>query len=216
MKRKTLKFIACAAVMSLTLSVTACGGDDKTAETANVENVVDVDAEDDVDETEVEDEVEVEDDVDDESDDADDVEDETEDADDEAEDVDDEADAELEEEETEDDSDEYQTLEDYFNDPDIQSMFDSLIEAMGQDELAISYDVNGNEFIMTFQITDSSIIVDGMAEGLAAALDTQAAQFKTQAAQFDEVLGEEGASSVTVRYTDPDDNVLAEQTFTAD
>ena len=29
MKRKTLKFFACAAIMAMTLSVTACGGSDK-------------------------------------------------------------------------------------------------------------------------------------------------------------------------------------------
>ena len=38
MKRRTLKLVACAAITALTLSVTACGGDDaKTADTAAVE-----------------------------------------------------------------------------------------------------------------------------------------------------------------------------------
>ena len=47
MKRKTLKMIACAAIMALTLSVTACGGDDaKTAESNDTETTADAAADD--------------------------------------------------------------------------------------------------------------------------------------------------------------------------
>ncbi len=37
MKRKSLKFIACAAIMAMTLSVTACGGSDEAAPAAETE-----------------------------------------------------------------------------------------------------------------------------------------------------------------------------------
>ena len=37
MKRKSLKLIACAAVMAMTLSVTACGGSDDAAPAAETE-----------------------------------------------------------------------------------------------------------------------------------------------------------------------------------
>ena len=215
MKRKTLKFIACAATMALTLSVTACGGsDDNTVGTVGVEDADDVEE---VEEPEVEDGTEVEEDADVDAD-TDDEADTESDVDDEIEDIEDDTDAVIEdaEEELEDDSEEYQTLEDYFNNPDVKSLFESLIDAMGAEGLSISYEVSDNDFLMIFQITDSSMIVDGLAEGLAAELDNQAGQFKTQAAQFDSAVGEEGACTVTVRYTDPDDNVLAEQTYTAD
>ena len=59
------------------------------------------------------------------------------------------------------------------------------------------------------------MIVDGLAEALDAALDAQADSFKEQVKQFDEVVEEEGACTVIMRYTDPDDNVLAEKAFTA-
>lgn len=197
MKRKTLKLIACAAAMSLTLSVTACGGsDNNAAKTVDVEDTADVEKEEEAAKPETEVEAEAEADV------------ET------AEEAAEEAEAEVEE--AADASEDYQTLEDYFNDPSLKSIYDSMIEAMSEDDLAISYEVSGNDFIMIFQITDSSLIVDGLAEGLAAALDEQADQFKEQAAEFDEALGEEGACTVTVRYTDPDGGVLAEQTFSAD
>lgn len=196
MKRKTLKLVACAAAMSLTLSVTACGGsDNSSANTAGASETANVEKEEAAKpEAEVEAEVKVE------------VET--------AEEAAKEAEAEVEE--AADASEDYQTLEDYFNDPSLKSIYDSMIEAMSEDDLAISYEVSGNDFIMIFQITDSSLIVDGLAEGLAAALDEQADQFKEQAAEFDEALGEEGACTVTVRYTDPDGGVLAEQTFSAD
>lgn len=41
MKRRTLKSIACATIMALTLSVTACGGSDDTAPAAETESTDD-------------------------------------------------------------------------------------------------------------------------------------------------------------------------------
>ena len=48
-----------------------------------------------------------------------------------------------------------------------------------------------------------------------AALDAQEDTFKAQVKQFDDVIGQDGACTVVMRYTDPDDNVLAEKAFTA-
>ena len=45
MKRKSLKFIACAAIMAMTLSVTACGGSDDTAPAAETEETTGTEAE---------------------------------------------------------------------------------------------------------------------------------------------------------------------------
>ena len=59
------------------------------------------------------------------------------------------------------------------------------------------------------------MVVDGIAEALSAALDSQEETFKSQVKQFDDVIGQEGACTVIMRYTDPDDNVLAEKAFTA-
>lgn len=191
MKRKTMKLVACAAIMALTLSMTACGGDDAAAttgaETTDTETEVETDVEPEV-------EAEAEADV---------------------------AEAEADVAEAEDDVEDaagtgdYTTLEDYYNDPTVKSALDSAFAAMAGDGMEAACEVKGNEFTVIIKITDSSMIVDGMGEALAAALDAQEDTFKGQVKQFDDVIGQEGASTVVMRYTDPDDNVLAEKAFTA-
>lgn len=194
MKRRTLKFIACAAVMALTLSVTACGGSDDSSSTPGVADTADTTKDTTEPESEVKDKAEEE------------VS--------KAEDV---AEAETEEvkDEEKDSSEEAQTLEELFSDPSLKDMYDSMLEAMSEDGLELSYEVSGNDFVMIFTITDTSLVTDEMAAGLTEALETQGDQFVTQAKQFDDILGEEGASTVTIRYTDPDGNVMAEKTYTA-
>ena len=177
MKRKTLKLVACAAIMALTLSMTACGGDDAAAttgtETTDTEAEVEADAE---------------------------------------------PETEAPAEDTADDTasvDGYTTLEDYYNDPTVKAALDGMFSSMAGDGMEAACEVKGNEFTVIIKITDSSMIVDGMGEALAAALDAQEDTFKEQVKQFDDVIGQEGASTVVMRYTDPDDNVLAEKAFTA-
>ena len=108
------------------------------------------------------------------------------------------------------------TLESLFNDSEMQEQFESAYAGLEDQGMSLSYEVKGNEFTMVLQITDSALIVDGIGEALQGALDAQADTFKEQVATFDEAVGKEGACSATVRYTDPDGNVLAESTFTAE
>lgn len=211
MKRKTLKFIACAAAMSLMLSVTACGGSDDSSNAPNVEDTADT-SEDTAEPEEIENEVEAEEEV---PEDAEEVlEDETE-VEEEVEEGVSEDKAEVEEEE-EDDSEEALTLEELFSDPTLKNVYDSMLEAMSEDDISLSYEVSGNDFVMIFTITDRSLATDEMAEALTDALETQGDQFKTQAAQFDTLLEGDDTCTVTVRYTDPDGNVMAEKTYAAD
>lgn len=111
---------------------------------------------------------------------------------------------------------EYTTLEDYYNDPTVKSLLDGMYSNMEAEGLSLSLDVKGNEFAVIIQIEDSSMVVDGLAEALEAGMDEQADQLKEQVKQFDEVIGEEGACTVTMRYTDPDGNVIAERSVKAD
>lgn len=200
MKRKTLKLVACAAIMALTLSMTACGGDDAAAATGTETTDTEAEVEADV-ETEAEPEAEA------------DVETEAE--------PEAEAPAEDAADDTEDAADDtasvgdYATLEDYYNDPTVKSALDSAFAAMAGEGMEAACEVKDNEFTVIIKITDSSMIVDGMGEALSAALDAQADTFKGQVKQFDDVIGQEGACTVVMRYTDPDDNVLAEKSFTA-
>lgn len=218
MKRRTLKFMACATVMALTLSVAACGGSDDTEVTVDAEDVVDTEVTDDVEDVvdtakadELENEVsETEDETDavGGAEEADEPEDEVSETEDETDAVD-----EAEEEKAFED---YETLEEFFNDPTLKDVYDRMLEAMSDDELSLSYEVSGNDFVMIFTITDSDYVTDEVADGLVEALETQGDQFKAQAAQFDSILEGNGTCTVTVRYTDPDGNVMAEKTYTAD
>ena len=188
--------MACAAVMALTLSVTACGGSDdgaKTTDTAKVEDTAgteDVSGPEDEPEDEVKDEAETE--------------------------TEDEADAEPEEESSEDEAEvEYSSLEEMFADPEIEEAFDSMFSVLEGSGISVSIDVIGNDFGVTLKVEDSSLLEGTSEEDFEESLDAQEEQYAAYAAQFDELLGEAGTSSVTVRYTDPDDNVLAEKTFKA-
>lgn len=193
MKIRTVKLVACAAIMALTLSMTACGGDDAAATTGTDTEAVDTE-----DSTEAEPE--------------------TEEAEPETEAPADDADIESEAEADGTDvavAGDYATLEDYYNDPTVKDALDAAFDAMASDGMSADCEVSGNEFTVIIKIEDSSMIVDGMGDALSAALDQQADTFKSQVKQFDDVIGQEGACTVVMRYTDPDDNVLAEKSFTA-
>ncbi len=181
MKRKTLKFAACAAITALMLSLTACGG----KEAANTEDPAPVEAVED--EAEPETETPAED-----------------------------ADVETPAEDTEADTAASGTLEELFSDPATKEALDQQFAAMAQDGMSLSSDVKGNNFTLIFKIEDSSMLSDGIEDQLSTALDSLASTFQASAQQFDAAIGQEGACTVTIRYTDPDDNVLAEQSFMAE
>lgn len=197
MKLRAVKVIACAAVMALALSATACGSKeaDKTEDNAAVENTEDAAAPEDAADTEPEAPADTE------------------------------AEPEAPADNTGDDASAdnaaasgdavYSTLEEYYNDPAVKSILDSAFESLGQEGMTLSIEVKGNVFSMTCKFEDSSMIVDGIAEALEQGLDASASQFETQAAEFDEAVGQSGACTVAVRYTDPDDKVLAEREFKA-
>jgi len=194
---RAVKVIACAAVMALALSATACGSKeaDKTEDNAAVENTEDAAAPEDAADTEPEAPADTE------------------------------AEPEAPADNTGDDASAdnaaasgdavYSTLEEYYNDPAVKSILDSAFESLKQEGMTLSIEVKGNVFSMTCKFEDSSMIVDGIAEALEQGLDASASQFETQAAEFDEAVGQSGACTVAVRYTDPDDKVLAEREFKA-
>lgn len=181
MKRKTLKFAACAAITALMLSLTACGGKDA----ANTEDPAPVEAVED--EAEPETETPAED-----------------------------ADVETPAEDTEADTAASGTLEELFSDPATKEALDQQFAAMAQDGMSLSSEVNGNDFTIIFKFEDSSVIYDGIEDDLKTGMDAMASTFQASAQQFDAAIGADGACTVIIRYTDPDDNVLAEQSFKAE
>lgn len=201
MKRRTLKSIACAAVMALALSVTACGGSDDAANTNDDANV----------------EENAEDAGDAGQDAAADTEDTTADTGADTGDAAADTGAETEADASADGAEgTYATLEDYYNDPAVKSVLDASFEGMSQEGMTLSVEAKENVLTMTCKFEDSSVVVDGIGDTLSAGLDANAAQFEQIAASFDEAVGgAAGTCTFAVRYTDPDDNVLAEKEFKA-
>lgn len=191
-KRKTLRFIVCASMMAMTLSFSACGGSDdgaKTVETgAKTEDKTQADEADGADNADAADS----------ADNAD------------AADSADNADV------ADSDAGTATTLEELYSDPSVQSMMDSAFGAMAQDGMSVDFKATGNDLVIEIKIEDSSMVVDGMGEALETALDQQADTFKQQVKTFDDAVGQAGACTVTMRYLDPDGNLLAEKSFKAE
>lgn len=187
MKRRTLKVLACATMMAMTLSLTACGSEETAETTETVEETGETE------EAEVEEEAEAE------------VEEETEEV----------EEAVEEAAEEEDASGEYTSLEEYYNDPTVKAVLDAAFESLAEDGMSAAIEMEDNTMTVIIKLEDETYMVDGIGDVLQAALEQQASTFEEQAAQFDEIIGESGACTVVMRYLDPEDNVLAEQSYTA-
>lgn len=200
MKRRSLKFIACAAIMAMSLSVTACGGSDDAVPAAETE------AADDAAETETPAEDAT-------GDDAAEAETETE-----AEDE-----AEPETEETEDEGADTaaatgETVESLLNDPAVKAQYEEAFAEYEEQGMTVSVSAKGNELMMSLTFKDASQVTDEVGEQLQAALDddAMASVFSGLAGALDSsVGGEAGTCTYSVSYLDPDGNVLAEKSYTA-
>lgn len=120
---------------------------------------------------------------------------------------------------TADGSKQYETLEDYFKDPETKNAFDKQIGVSSSDDFTISYDVKGNELTCIIKFANNSITganADDIKATLDAGLESLADTFKELAKELDETIGKERACTIIVRYTDLDGNVFAEKAFKAD
>ena len=189
MKRKTLKFMACAAVMALMLSITACGGSDSGDSSSAPDSTT---TEDTAGSTEVNnDEDETETDVE------------------EGTDAAEEADA--------GDDEYFETLEEAFADPDVKAEMDEQFSSMDMDGMEFSYEVTGNEFIANYKVLDTVIDdPDDFAEQMEPVMDQLGGVFSMIPKAFDEAIGKEGATSVTVRFLDANDTLLIERSYKAE
>ncbi len=219
MKRRSLKFIACAAIMAMTLSVTACGGSDDAAPAAGTEAAddaaeVETPAEDAAGDDAAETETPAEDAA---GDDAAEAETETE-AEPEAEDA-----TEPETEEAEDEGADTaaatgETVESLLNDPAVKAQYEEAFAEYEEQGMTVSVSATGNELMMSLTFNDASQITDEVGAQLQAALDddAMASVFSGLAGALDSsVGGEAGTCTYSVSYLDPDGNVLAEKSYTA-
>ncbi|MDE7177015.1 MAG: DUF4854 domain-containing protein [Lachnospiraceae bacterium] len=191
MKRKTVKLLFCAALMALTLSVTACGGSgDGTKET-------DVAAEE---ETSTEEETPVEEETS--------AEEETP--------VEEETSAE-EEAAVEEESSDLKTLEEYLKE-DSAAMKDLEDQAAAQsnDQMDMAIEITGNDVICIATFKDTVELPDDVADTLNEGMDQMETAFSAIAGVLDTAIGaEKGTVSYGIRYCDADGNVLAEASFRA-
>lgn len=202
MKRRTLKFIACAAVMALTLSVTACGGSDNSSNsnTSVAENTKDVKEDVSAPEADEEKEEEVNT-AEEEETKVPEAEEETE----------DEAGSESE------DGEYFETLEEAFADPEVKAAWDEEINSMDIDGMEISYEVTGNDFIVNYKVIDT--VIDDpadFAEQMEPVMEQLGSVFSLVAEVFDEAIGKEGATTVVVRFLDASDTLLIEHSYKAE
>ena len=192
MKRRTLKSIACAAAIALTLSVTACGGSSDSAnstDSAAVEDAVETEepAEVNNDETEAEPDVEEE------------------------------VEADAEEEADAGDDEYFASLEEAFAVPEVKAAMDEQLGSMDMDGMEFSYEVTGNEFIVNYKVLDATIDdPSDFAEQMEPVMDQLGVIFSAVAEMFDEALGQEGATTVTVRFFDAADTLLIEHSYKAE
>ena len=188
MKRRAVKAILCAALMALTLSMTACGGSDDAAKGADTaaEEEAEAPAPEEEKEEEAAEEPEAE---------------------------APEAEEPEEEEEAEATGD---TLEDYLNStPGAMEAIEEQIAGAGEEGLSVKAEVKGNDFTFNFNVEDASLLTDDAPAQLEAGLDATASIFEQMAGQMDEVIGQKGTVQFVIRYLDPDGNVLAERGFKA-
>ncbi len=198
MKRRTVKALVCATLMAMSLSMTACGGDDaaKGADAAT-EEAAPAEEEAPVEEETPEEEAPAE------------------------EETPEEAPAEEETPAAEEEVPALEpgsgkTLEDYLNEvPEQKQQLEESIAVQAEEGVSIAVDVKGNEFTYIYTIEDASAITDEMKENIKNGLETTASVFEMMAESLDKAVGEPGAVTLVVRYQDADGNVVEERSFNA-
>lgn len=109
----------------------------------------------------------------------------------------------------------YATVEEYYNDPEVKAYWDEQEEAAAGSGMSIKVEVSGNEFAIVYTYEEEMDFPEDSKAQLEDALAQNAAVFEAQAADFDKEIGQEGASTVVVRYLDAGENLLAEMSFKA-
>lgn len=190
MKRKTVKAFVCAALMAMTLSVTACGGSDDAAKNAETAPAVE--------EAPAEEEAPVAEEAP---------------AEEEAP-VAEEAPAE-EEAPVEEESSNGETLEDYLKaDAEAEKQLEEQAQSMSNEQMDMEIEVNGNDLVyvatLKADIDDTDALVEAVNESVGPT-------FSALAGMMDEVVGcEKGTVSFGIRYCAADGSVLAEESFRAE
>ncbi len=108
------------------------------------------------------------------------------------------------------------TLEDYMNSaPEEMKELEDQMAAASTDGMSISVDVKGNEFTYVYTFEDAAMLTDEVRENISSGLEASASLFEMMAQQLDEAIEQKNAVTLTVKYVDPDGNVIGEQSYKA-
>lgn len=197
MKSRTVKTLLCAALMALTLSMTACGGSNDAAQAADAATEEAAPA---GEEAPAEEEASVEEEAP---------------AEEEAP-VEEEAPA--DEEAPAEESSAQKTLEDFMKeDPTAEQQLQEQAAAQGNDQMDMAIEIHGNDVVCVATFKDSVELPDDAADTLNEGIDQLGSAFSGIAGTLDSMIGaEKGTVGYGIRYCDADGNVLAEATFRAE
>ncbi|MCX4338828.1 MAG: DUF4854 domain-containing protein [Lachnospiraceae bacterium] len=108
------------------------------------------------------------------------------------------------------------TLEDYMNSaPEEMKELEDQMATASADGMSISVDVKGNEFTYVYTFEDAALLTDEVRENITSGLEASASLFEMMAQQLDEAIEQKNAVTLTVKYVDPDGNVIGEQSYKA-
>lgn len=108
------------------------------------------------------------------------------------------------------------TLEDYMNSaPEEMKELEDQMATAAADGMSISVDVKGNEFTYVYTFEDAALLTDEVRENITSGLEASASLFEMMAQQLDEAIEQKNAVTLTVKYVDPDGNVIGEQSYKA-
>lgn len=105
-------------------------------------------------------------------------------------------------------------LEDYYNTPAGKAAIDADYADLAGEGMSVSIFVLMDEINVTVQYKDNSLLNEGIEEKLAQQLDSMTDQFWQRTIAYDEHIT--WRCVLTVRYTDADGNILAEQGYSAE
>ena len=106
------------------------------------------------------------------------------------------------------------TLEDYMNSaPEEMKELEDQMATASADGMSISVDVKGNEFTYVYTFEDAALLTDEVRENITSGLEASASLFEMMAQQLDEAIEQKNAVTLTVKYVDPDGNVIGEQSY---
>lgn len=196
MKRKTVKTVFCAALMAMTLSMTACGGSDDAAAGADAAS----------EEAAPEEEAPAEEEAPEEE---------------EAAPAEEEAPAEEAapaEESAEQADGEQKTLEDFLKeDPTAEQQLEEQAAAQGNEQMDMAIEIKGNDVMCIATFKEDVELPDDAADTLDATMEQMGSMLSGLAGTLDTMIGaEKGTVSYGIRYCDSDGNVLSEASFRAE